>query len=261
MTDPLSWTLPETHPSLEADDIHVWYVELKGSPAVKQALFEILSTDERERSKRFRFQKHRHRFVIARGMLRVLLARYLWVKPDQVRFDYGPYGKPSLAKSHGRSTLRFNLAHSHEVGLYAMVHNRAIGIDVEFMREDFDVVTLASEHFSAVELASLYSLPIAKQKEGFFNCWTRKEAYIKAVGQGLSLPLNGFDVSLSPGVPAELLRIGGDPQPALRWSLHELPVGSEYRAAVAVEGKIDGVKCWRSPSLGKSSEDPVSMVR
>ena len=122
------------------------------------------------------------------------------------------------------------------------------------MREDFDVVTLAGKYFSAVELASLCSLPIAKQKEGFFNCWTRKEAYIKAVGQGLSLPLNGFDVSLSPEVPAELLRIGGDPQPALQWSLRELSVGSAYSAAVAVEGKIDGVKCWRSPSLRKSSE-------
>ncbi len=251
MTDPLLWALPSRHPSLEDDEIHVWCLDLKGSPGVEQALLEILSTDERERAKRFHFQKHRHRFVIARGILRVLLARYLQAEPHQLRFDYGPNGKPSLAESYAQAKLRFNLAHSHEVGLYAMVHNRAIGINIEFVREDFDVIALASKYFSPLEFSSLCSLPIAEQKKAFFNCWTRKEAYIKAVGQGLSLSLDGFDVSLAPGVPAQLLSIGGEPQPALQWSLRELPVGSTYSAAVAVEGKIRSLKCWRAhPSKG-----------
>lgn len=248
MTDPLSWTLPSRHPALEDDEIHVWCVKLKGSPTVEQALLEILSTDERERSERFHFQKHRHRFVIARGMLRVLLARYLRTEPDQLRFDYGSYGKPFLAKPYAQARLAFNLAHSHEIGLYAMVHNRAIGIDVELVREDFDPIALASKYFSPLELSSLRSLPIAEQKVGFFNCWTRKEAYIKAVGQGLSLSLDGFDVSLKPGVSAELLSIGGNAQLAFQWSLHELSLGSTYSAAVAVEGKIRSLKCWRSPT-------------
>lgn len=247
MSNPFAWPLHAERTPLVDDDVHVWCVELNGSARVERFLFELLSPDERDRAEGFYCQEHRNRYIMARGMLRTLLARYLEAEPDRLRFDYGPHGKPALADIHhkGQDRLRFNMSHSHELALYAMVRNHEIGIDVERVREGSAIEKVAMRFFSPQEIATLRSLPSSQQTQGFFNCWTRKEAYIKALGEGLSHPLDGFDVSLAPGVPAELLGLRCKQQEGSGWCLHELSLGPNYAATVAVQGKITKLNCWR----------------
>lgn len=191
----------------------------------------------------FYLENHSRRFVMARGMLRVLLAGYLQAEAAELRFDYGPYGKPALRAELG-VTLQFNVAHSSDVALYAMSRKRVVGIDVERMRDDFDFIEIANHFFSPLEVRTLCALQSDERKQGFFNCWTRKEAYIKALGQGLNYPLDRFDVSLRPGTPAELLRVQSSPAGS-KWALHDLFISSDYAAAVVVEGKLGKLKYWQ----------------
>src|SRR2546421_7024379 len=225
-----SWEPPSACPQAGDDAVHVWRVELSQSARIVKRLLPILSSDEHARAERFRFQKHRNQFIIARGTLRIILARYLQSDPDQLEFGYGPYGKPALAGAHGKDAIRFNLTHSHELALYAVVGGRELGIDAEWVREDFASEQIANRFFSKREVAMLRSLPASQRTAGFFNCWTRKEAYIKAVGRGLSLPLGQFDVSLAPGEPAVVLETRDSARSGSIWSLHELSAGPGYAA-------------------------------
>jgi 4'-phosphopantetheinyl transferase len=239
------------HPSpftfqLERFDVHVWRVVLD-QPAIRlQSLWEQLAPEERDRAARFHFPKDRDRFVAARGLLRVILGAYLGVDPAGLRFTKNAYGKPALAEQRGPDDLRFNLSHSHELVLYAITRGREVGIDVEWMRPDLADEEIAARFFSPREVAALRALPEPQRLEAFFNCWTRKEAFIKARGEGLSLPLDEFDVSLAPGEPAALLGTCWDPHEAGRWSLRALSPGPGYAAALAVEGECDDpmVRPW-----------------
>lgn len=177
-----------------------------------------------------------------------MLGRYLNIPPEQLRFCYGPYGKPGLAEDSSGVPIRFNMSHSHELALYAVTREREVGIDIEYRREDFASEQIAQQFFSHGEVAALRALPAQAQVEAFFNCWTRKEAYIKATGQGLSLPLDQFDVSLAPGEQAALLSRQDQPQEASRWTLQELAPGDGYAAAVAVEGSGWQLNCWQWPN-------------
>jgi 4'-phosphopantetheinyl transferase len=241
---PAAWPSPPARPSLKGAEVHVWLAKLDQSPETLQALHHLLSPDEIERAERFHFRKHREHFTVARGVLRTILGGYLRVEPSQLRFAYNAYGKPALAGTQDQSTLRFNLSHSHELALYAFTLRREIGLDLEYRRDDFASERIAEQFFSAREVEMLRALPPRLRTEGFFNCWTRKEAYIKAVGIGLSLPLDQFDVSLSPFEPAALLRTGDDEMDAARWSLRELTPAEGYAAALAVEGHDWQLKCW-----------------
>jgi 4'-phosphopantetheinyl transferase len=225
--------------------VHVWRVALDQSPSQAEALLGILAPDEQRRAERFHFRKDRRRFVVARGVLRIILGRYLHTAPDDLRFSYSRYGKPALAGASGVDAVRFNVSHSHELALYAITLDREIGLDIEYMREGFAGEQVAEQFFSPREVATLRALPAHMQTEGFFNCWTRKEAYIKARGEGLSFPLDGFDVSLAPGDPARLLSVRGDRRESLRWALRELTPGPDYAAALAVEGHDWQQHCWR----------------
>jgi 4'-phosphopantetheinyl transferase len=230
---------PATHPPpLTTDEVHVWRVALDiGDPWLSR-LREILADDERQRADRFHFEKDRRHFTAARGVMRILLAGYLARRPEEVRFAYSNYGKPRLADE---SNLRFNLTHSHGLALLAVTHGREIGVDVERLREmEGDGEPLAQRFFSPREAAVLRSLPPQLRREAFFHCWTRKEAYIKAQGKGLLLPLDQFDVSLHPDEPAALLATQHDPQEAQRWSLRSLFPGEGFVATVVVEGHL-----WR----------------
>ena len=158
------------------------------------------------------------------------------MRPEQLRFNYNSWGKPSLSEQQGGLGPRFNVSHSHELALYGFTRNREIGLDIEYMREDMAGEQIAERFFSRAEVETLRTLPASQQTVAFFNCWTRKEAYLKARGQGLTLPLDDFDVSLSPGQPAQLLSVKSGPQELSRWSLKELQPGQGYVAAVAVEG-------------------------
>ena len=217
------------------------------------SLLCTLAEDERARANRFYFQIDRERFIIAHGVLREILGLYLNRAAQSVSFCYGPQAKPALAGETGVDTIHFNLSHSHGLALYGVTRGREIGIDLEFIREGLEVEEIAGRFFSQREIAALRALPAGLRKCAFFLCWTRKEAYIKARGEGLSLPLDQFDVSLIPGEPAMLLDTRPDSNEARRWSLQELSVAPGYASALAVEGHGWSLSCWQWPGLLSSS--------
>ena len=227
------WLSASTNPRASHDEVHVWRVSLDQLPASK--FRALLGDDERMRAARFRFPEHRNRFTIARGALRTILGRYLEVEPAALQFSYGRYGKPALTKRFTTRPINFNLSHSGEFMLLAVTSGREVGIDIELINPEFATSEVAERFFSRREILSLRSQARQLQTGGFFNCWTRKEAYIKARGEGLSLPLHQFDVSLEPA-GAALLDNRISPGEVSRWSLQELHPAPAYCAAVAVEG-------------------------
>lgn len=242
------WNPPPGRPQRPDGEVHVWRAALD-APARSTAGFEqCLSPDERQRLERFRFEHDRKRYLVGRGLLRTLLGRYVDAAPDRLRFDYTPFGKPHLAAGPARQDLQFNVSHSGELLLIAVTCGRALGVDVEQVRADIEVATIAACYFSPNEQAALAELAGTEQVDAFFDCWTRKEAYIKARGDGLSRPLDQFDVSLKPGQAARLLETRPDPAEAHRWHLAELDVGAGYKAALAVEGTGWTLRCWDWPS-------------
>ena len=230
------------------NEVHIWRADLDRMAQQMPDLLQTLTPDEREKAGGFRFQKDRDHFVVARGLLRVILAGYLQARPQQLRFIYGAHGKPSLADEFGGGALQFNLSHSHGQALYAVACRRQVGVDIEQVRSDFTWLEIARRFFSPGEVDTLGSLPPEQQTEAFFNCWTRKEAYIKARGEGLSLPLDQFSVSLAPGEPAALLSCSR-PQESLRWSLQGVKVGQGFVASLAVEGHHYRLKCLERTAL------------
>ena len=178
-------------------------------------------------------------------MLRTILGSYEKIEPARLRFCYSPYGKPYLAAENNHGNLRFNISHADAIALFAIARGRELGVDIERIRPHVADEGIAERFFSSKEVSCLRALPAALQTEAFFNCWTRKEAYIKARGEGLSLPLDKFDVSLAPGEQATLLETRIDPSEVSRWRLLELKPGSEFTAALAVEGRDWRLKCWR----------------
>jgi 4'-phosphopantetheinyl transferase len=249
VTPALVWgPAPETL-MLGRDEVHVWRASLDQTASRVQNYLRTLTPDERRRAARFYFARDRDHFIVARGVLRAILSSYLNRDPGQLRFCYNPQGKPYLPRESGGDWLRFNLSHSHGLALLAVTRDREIGVDVEHIRSGLADEQMAERFFSPQEVAQLRALPPARQAEAFFNCWTRKEAYIKAQGVGLSLPLDQFDVSLVPGEPAALLSTRGDPHEASRWSLRELMPGSGYIAALAVKGHDWRLTCWQWADL------------
>ncbi len=230
---------------LDDDEVHVWRSNLNQAPSVIQALSEVLAPDERQRSGRFHFRKDHDQFIVGRAVLRQILSGYLKTLPERIRFSYGQYGKPALVEERDYDSLSFNVSHSHGVALYAVARARRIGLDVELLREDIATPTIAARFFSSKEVAALRALPSDQQTVAFFNCWTRKEAYIKARGEGLSYPLQWFTVSLAPGESASFLSTDGDSHETSGWSLVELSPGAGYVAALAVEGSAPRLRCWQ----------------
>jgi len=233
--------------TLESDEVHVWRVSLDVDAAEVKSLAPVLSDDERARAARFCFHKDRENFTVARGILRMLLGRYLNKEPGRLEFSYGPHGRPMLRNENSVDDFCFNVSHSKGLALYAFTRKRQIGIDVEWIRSEMASEQIAERFFAPQEVATLRALPAIAQLEAFFNCWTRKEAFIKASGEGLSLPLHRFAVSLTPGEPAEILTIDGEPKTAALWSLREIRPGTGYVAALAVKGHNWRLKCWQWP--------------
>lgn len=241
----LSWNSPPENLTLDTNEIHVWRVSLAQAASCVRTLAETLSTDEQTKAERFHFPKDRSQFIVTRGALREILSRYLHINPSHLSFEYNPYGKPSLIVAQSGDTLRFNLSHSHELGLIAITKNRDIGVDIERINPNFPCLEIAEKFFSPLENTVLRSLSEHLQNPAFFACWTRKEAYIKAVGKGLSIPLNQFDVTLAPGEPAALLNVEQNPEEASKWSLIELIPCSDIVGAVAVAGDCSKLHCWQ----------------
>jgi 4'-phosphopantetheinyl transferase len=214
--------------------VHVLSAQLDVAAERAGRLRGSLSRDERDRAERFRFDVHRNRFVAARGLLREILGAFLGVSPARLAFDYGPHGKPSLAAPFAAEDIRFNVSHAEGLALYAVTRGADVGVDVEAVRALPDAEDIAARFFSAREQAAFLSLAPAGRTEAFFACWTRKEAFLKATGDGLARPLDSFDVSLVPGLPARLERVGGKPRDADRWSLAEVRPAPGYVGAVAM---------------------------
>ncbi len=237
------WLSPPAHIALAEQDVHVWRAPLEQPASLIAHLQRFLHTDEVARAERFYFVRDRNHFIVARGLLRLLLGRYLDCAPETVSFCYNEYGKPALDYQPCR--LHFNLSHSHDLVVYAFSLSRSLGIDIEYMRAEIAYEELAKHYFSPVEYATLQALPAASKGEAFYHCWTRKEAYIKARGKGLSLPLDVFDVSLQPGAPAALLESREDPREPGRWKLQALAPGAGYAGALAAEGQDWQYRCWQ----------------
>lgn len=210
-------------------------------------LAEILSPDERERADRFRFAKDRLHFTLSRAALRTILGLYLESSPKSVRFAHNSFGKPLLVGEAASGPLHFNASNSHELALYAFSAEQEVGVDVEYIRPEFASEEIAGRFFSRRETAALLGLAPELRARAFFDCWTRKEAYIKARGMGLSLPLDCFDVSLAPGEPAALLATRGTEPEAALWSLREIELENDYVAAIAVEGSGWRLRRWLWP--------------
>jgi 4'-phosphopantetheinyl transferase len=240
-----TWCPPPAQLPWPHDEVHVWRATLAWPETAADGLKQCLAADERDRMERFRFEKDRRRYLIGRGLLRSLLGRYLDLAPQSLCFESTAAGKPYLAS--GQEELQFNLTHSGEYVLIAIADGRAVGIDVEEVRDDFDAGEIAAHFFSPNEQRELETLTERLKIEAFFECWTRKEAYVKARGDGLSLPLDQFDVSLRPGEPARLIATRPDPAEARRWQLSGLGVADGYKAALAVAGQSSTIRLWDCP--------------
>lgn len=237
--DSAQWQQPPPEPALLQEHVHVWRAALDQPAACVQRLSTTLSADERARAARFYFERDRRRFIVGRGSLRTILGRYLGLQPEQLRFCYSAHGKPYLDLA-----LRFNLAHSHGLALYAITSGREVGVDVEYVHPITGLDRLVERFFSARERTALRALPASQKQEAFFNCWTRKEAYVKAIGDGLACPLDQFDVSLTPGKPARVLSVAGDSRRACRWFIQGVASAPGYVAAVATTGRSPQLQYW-----------------
>jgi 4'-phosphopantetheinyl transferase len=235
MNSIIEWSTAEENPVLKSGEIHIWRALLSLDDAVLRRLKSTLAEDEMTRAARFIFDRDRDHFVAARGILRDVLARYFACPAKMIQFAYGPRGKPAVAGPGLRSNVRFNLSHSHGLAVIAVSAGREVGIDVELLRPDFASEDIARRYFSQREVRELTQLPVESRTEGFFRCWTRKEAYIKARGDGLHVPLDSFSVSLSPDRYPTL--VSADES---RWRIESFDPtrepGPRYAAAVVAEG-------------------------
>lgn len=239
---------------LPNDEVHVWLVELTAWEKEADALFESLNTEEQERAARFKFPPPRKQFVISRALLRQALGRYLRIEAREVHFRTTANGKPELAESRD---LHFNLSHTDGVTVFAVARHRQVGVDVERIRKDTNAMELAERFFSIKEVLWLRSQPASEIIPSFFSCWTAKEAYIKAQGEGLALPLGSFGVlPVAEGASSKLqLEVYDDPEESGRWSMWRLELEPGLRGALAVEGERCSVRVgqWPLPNAGPNS--------
>lgn len=239
MTENTIWLPAVAGPQLGSNEVHVWRAYLDVDSAAQERLSVLLSSAEQERAARFAFARDRNRFAVARAILRRLLGGYLREPPQDVVLENLAYGKPIVAATSRIPSLRFNLSHSHQFALFAFCLEHEVGIDIEKIRPQVAFEGIENRYFSPDERAELEILPHDLRPEGFFLCWTRKEAYVKARGEGLKVPLESFSVSLTPGKPAVLR--SSDEQ---RWSLYSLVPATGFVAAFVIEGCGHRLQLW-----------------
>jgi len=228
------WAAATRRPSLAAGEIDLWLARLDSPAGDAAALTAVLSADERARAQRFVYGRDRKQFVTTRAVLRYLLGGYLERDPAAIEFGYNLHGKPRLTGQ--ASPLEFNVSHSSDAAVFAFSRAGAVGVDVEAIREVADGDNLAERFFAPAEARALRAVPPVLRDRAFFNCWTRKEAFIKAVGDGLSYALDSFEVTLTPSDPVRVVHVGGDRHEARQWSLTALPADPGYVGALAVRG-------------------------
>lgn len=242
-TDTLQWRPAIPGKLISSNEVHVWRVSLDLARVEIGSLLGILSADELERAGRFHFERDQKRFIVAHGILRQILGKYLGKNPHELRFEYTSHGKPELATEPGYDTLSFNLSHSGAFALYAVTRGRKIGIDIEQVRDDVTIGEIARRFFSQSEISSLERIPKEKRTEVFFQYWTRKEAFIKATGEGVSFPMEQCDVSLLNGNVLSPIILLNDNRESSGWYVQDLFPCAGYAAAIAVEGSEWYLSC------------------
>ncbi|EEF57035.1 4'-phosphopantetheinyl transferase family protein [Pedosphaera parvula] len=239
----LNWPAPPSALFLGLREVHVWGTILNSGPDRLGRYASILSEDEKKRAARFRFERDQNRFTVARGFLRTVLGRYLKMDPAEITFSYSDRGKPAL-NAPSSNPLHFNLSHSHDLALLAVTEICPVGVDVEQIRTLRDADAIADRFFSERESSALRALPPEQKPIGFFNLWTRKEAWLKATGEGISDSLDKVEVSLHPHEPAKFLGLFGKAETAAGWTLVDLAPGTGYKGALALEANDINLKCW-----------------
>ncbi len=232
---------------LPAHELHLWLFSLDVPPEPIRDLASLLCVEELQRAARFVFERDRSRFVAGRAVLRTLLGRYAGVAPANVEFKIGEQGKPAISSPLLNPSIEFNLSHSAGWGLLGLARGRAVGVDIEAHREMSDAEQVAQSHFSPAETREFLAAPAGERTEAFFACWTRKEAYVKAVGRGLAMQLDRFEVSFRAGDAPRLRSICGSTAAASAWTLWNCDVGAGMSAAVVVHGTCSTI---RRMSLG-----------
>jgi 4'-phosphopantetheinyl transferase len=252
----IRWPLPPTHwaEQLEAKPglpglVHVWAASLDSRPEVLTAFEASLAPEEQQRAARFHFPTHRNRFIAGRGLLRRLLATYLGMKPHALEFAFAPNGKPTLTGLTVHQALHFNLAHSEDLLLIAVTRSGSVGVDVERVRMLPDFEELVASFFSPNESAKFRNLTAEQKPTAFFDLWTRKEAWLKASGDGITHLLNQVEVSFLQTEPARLVRLPAQYARGSSWSLHELAPSPGFAAALAIATDAPALHCWRYAEL------------
>jgi 4'-phosphopantetheinyl transferase len=249
MTPPAPfWPKGPSRVVLPPDDVHVWCAVLERPPEDLAHLAALLSDDERERVERSHSPMVRREFTAARGLLRLLLGRYLDCEPRRVRFRFGPQGKPELAACPSTPPVHFNVSHSHGLALFALTRRQPVGVDVERIRPFANDLGLAERYFSSWEYRALRDLEETRRHDAFFQTWTRKEAFLKATGGGISYGLERVEVAIHPDDPVRILRLDGEETRAARWSLQTLTPAPGYVGALALETHDYRLVCWHGPN-------------
>lgn len=233
------WLSPPEDLAINEGEVHVWSVHARIEGFSQQLLRRSLSTDEKERADRFKFDKDRRLYIAAHAALRALLSAYLQVEKARIAFLSGPHGKPALAPPLAASGLEFNLSHSNQLGLVAIARGKAIGVDVEWAKRNLDFEEIARRFFTPREVAALAGLPEPLKRPAFFKCWTSKEAFLKAKGTGLSGRLDEVEIILD---AEQQLHINAT---VPGWSLTGLAPGLDYEGALVTEAGLYPVRCYR----------------
>lgn len=242
-TDELQWRPTIPGELINSNEVHVWRVLLDVSAVQFESLLKFLSVEELERAERFHFEKDQRRFIMARGILRKILGHYLKKNPDEICFEYTSYGKPALTPGVNNDKLCFNLSHSGAFALYAITQRKKIGIDIERIRDDIQIEQVARKFFSQNEISSLEKVDINKRSGLFFQYWTRKEAFIKARGEGISFPMEQCDVSLISGRVLSPVTVQDNNSEISNLHVQDLFPGNGYAAAIALEGGDWDISC------------------
>jgi 4'-phosphopantetheinyl transferase len=235
-----------SHPQLKQNEVHVWLIQTRQANAPLARVTVCLSDAERDRANRFKFDVDRERYIVSHTAMRSILARYLGCDPSEIAYAIGAHGKPELAPASRILQLEFNLSHSNDAALVAVAPGRAVGVDIEHIQQKLGWQEIADRFFAPGEIQKLHALPSGEQLRAFFTCWTRKEAYIKAKGGGLSIPLQEFEVSLARDEDPAILWHAEGAQETQPWQFGAIDSPAGYVASIAVEGGGSVVRqfCW-----------------
>jgi 4'-phosphopantetheinyl transferase len=236
----ISWETPPPETQPEGNEIHLWRAFLDCDTGVLQRLEATLAPEERSRAEKFVFAGDRNHFIAARGILRETLGAYVGCRPAALEIAYGSRGKPLLGGARSDDSIAFNLSHTRGLAVYAIARGRPVGVDIEAVRSRFESERIAERFFSPEEIEELRALPEDGRTKGFFQCWTRKEAYIKARGEGLHIPLDSFRVTVRPDEPEKLVSADSS-----RWKLHSFEPAEGFAGALVGEGKDWQLRYWQ----------------